>query len=42
MVTALSYKNSEDYKNRIKIDTVDLNFTQKTVADFVNHKSINF
>ena len=42
MVTALSNKSSEDYKNRIKIDIVDLNFTQKTVADFVNHKSIDF
>jgi len=42
MVTELSNKSSEDYKNRIKIDIVDLNFTQKTVADFVNHKSIDF
>ncbi|CAI6375203.1 unnamed protein product [Macrosiphum euphorbiae] len=42
MVTALSNKSSEDYKNQIKIDILDVNFTQKTVADFVNHKLINF
>lgn len=39
---ALNYKSSEDYKNGIKIDTVDLTFTQKIIADFVNHESINF
>lgn len=41
MVVALNYKSS-DYKNRIKIHTVDSTYTQKTVTDFVNHKPINF
>lgn len=42
MVTNLNNKSSEDYKNRIKIDTLDSTFTQKTVADFVNDTLIIF
>ncbi|KAE9523800.1 hypothetical protein AGLY_015860 [Aphis glycines] len=41
IVMALNKKSSEDYKNGIKIDPIDLTF-QKIIADFVNHEYINF